>query len=423
MAIVSLLFSNPIMAKVFALPRKGPVVFKTRNPLAAPRWVWLQWVCWFIFMVTIIETYANLAAHPEISLLRWLSSSSTHAVLRPGQYREATTYQFLPDGLDGEEGDADDMGYRHDLRFVNTLTRSQSHLQCPQLMLIDNYRNEQFYLGGTLTLTSTHSADPNSPHPVPSIYDPYPAYNSRKWRKKYHGTFRPCLGPRGRDLDRSRPEDMVMVYKGKQIGFPAMSFGSFEAMGLDGDVCTDRYSRFGAYGYDEENDDNIPGFTRPEPVNWFDVDWYKLQNMCFERNANRYLPSALMNESRQRPLSFELREPPKKGYNADFRLDGLKKQRHHARSAVLIRSWSNMVWTPHHREYLRALIMELSLHSGAEYEIFLLVHVKDDELPIFSDRKTMDDLRRSIPAEFRNMALFFNNKLLEAWYPKIEEHR
>jgi hypothetical protein len=67
--------------------------------------------------------------------------------------------------------------------------------------------------------------------------------------------------------------------------------------------------------------------------------------------------------------------------------------------------------------------MELSLHSGAEYEVFLLVHVKDDELPIFSDSKTMNRLRNSIPAEFRSMALFFNNKLLEAWYPKIVEHR
>jgi hypothetical protein len=82
-----------------------------------------------------------------------------------------------------------------------------------------------------------------------------------------------------------------------------------------------------------------------------------------------------------------------------------------------------MLWTKNHREYLRAIIMELSLHSGAEYEVFLLIHVKDDELPIFSDAKTMSDLRKSIPPEFRNIALLFNNKLLEAWYPKIPDHR
>ena len=82
-----------------------------------------------------------------------------------------------------------------------------------------------------------------------------------------------------------------------------------------------------------------------------------------------------------------------------------------------------MKWTEDHRQYLRALIMELSLHSGGEYEVFLLVHVKDDELPIFSDPATVEALRNAIPEEFRNMALFFNTKMLEAWYPKIEEHR
>lgn len=68
--------------------------------------------------------------------------------------------------------------------------------------------------------------------------------------------------------------------------------------------------------------------------------------------------------------------------------------------------------------------MELSLHSGAEYEVFLLVHVKDDTIPIYSDDNTVQRLKEIyIPAEFRNMTIFFNNKLLEAWYPKVEEHR
>lgn len=274
-----------------------------------------------------------------------------------------------------------------------------------------------------MTLTSSEPTIPGAPHPVPSIYDPYPLYNSRKWRRKYQGHFQPCLGPRGRDLDRNQPDDMVTVYKGKQAGFPPPSFGSHDAIGLDGDVCTDRYSRFGAYGYDDENDDEIPGFSRPPPVNWFELDWYSLQALCYERNADRYRHDCSMNETGQRPLSFELREPPRKTYETDTTSDSSRMKKYQPRSAVLIRAWNSMIWTANHREYLRALIMELSLHSGGEYEVFLLVHVKDDDLPIFSDRRTMEDLRRSIPVEFRNLALFFNNKLLEAWYPKIEEHR
>lgn len=287
----------------------------------------------------------------------------------------------------------------------------------------DNQRDERFYIGGTLTLTSSDEFDsPDPPHPMPSIYDPYPRYNSRRWMKENHGAFQPCMGPRGRDLDRTRSEDMMLVYKGKQIGFPESQFGSHEAMGLDGNVCTDRYSRFGAYGYDEKSEEEIPGFTRPPQVPWSEVDWHELQSICFERNAGRYHPGSAMNQSQERPLSFELRRPPKMKYDSyDAPSPGQKQ--YHSRSALLIRAWHTMKWTENHSQYLRALIMELSLHSGAEYEVFLLVHVKDDDLPIFSDAKTMDRLRNSIPAEFRSMALFFNNKLLEAWYPKIVEHR
>ena len=280
-------------------------------------------------------------------------------------------------------------------------------------------RNDKFYCGGTRTLTS--SPYPDSLHPIPLIYDPYPAYNSRSWRAAFHGHFQPCMGPRGRLLDRMKSEDMVHVYKGKQVAFPEPSFGSYAAMGLDGDVCTDRYSRFGAYGYDEASDEIVSGFTRPAKVNWGEVDWYELQSLCFERNANRYPPGSAVNGSLGRPLTFESREPPRKFDGSGNSEPGQKG--YHPRSALLIRSWHDMVWTTHHREYLRALIMELALHSGAEYEIFLLVHVKDDELPIFSDKNTITRLRKSVPAEFRNMTLFFNNKLLEAWYPKIVEHR
>lgn len=51
----------------------------------------------------------------------------------------------------------------------------------------------------------------------------------------YSSRFHPCLGPRGRDLGRTRFEGMVLVYEGKQIVFLESRFGSHKAMGLDGD--------------------------------------------------------------------------------------------------------------------------------------------------------------------------------------------
>lgn len=215
---------------------------------------------------------------------------------------------------------------------------------------------------------------------------------------------------------------MMLVYRGQQTDFPQARFGSYSAMGLDGDVCTDRYSRFGAYGYDEDSIDGVPGFTRPASVSWDDVDWRDLQSMCFQRNSGRYRPGSEVNYSQAQAHFFEWTEPPRKDRDPDSTPFSRRKQ-YHARSAVLIRASHDMIWTPNHREYLRALIMELVLHSGAEYELFLLIHVRDDEMPIYSDAKTMERLRKSIPKEFRKMALFFNARLLEAWYPKVGEHR
>jgi hypothetical protein len=215
---------------------------------------------------------------------------------------------------------------------------------------------------------------------------------------------------------------MMQVYKGNQQGFPIPGFGSHEAIGVDGNVCADRYSRLGLYGYDDDEEYEVPGFTRQEPVLWSHVDWYALQSLCFERNADRYDPeSAEIHYLSKGPLSIELRDPPRKMWDPEpLPVTGVKQFQ--SRSAVVIRAWSDMVWTADTREYLRALIMELALHSGGEYQVFLLVHVKDDDIPIFSDPRATTRLKNSIPAEFRNIALFFNNKVLEAWYPKIEEH-
>jgi Protein of unknown function (DUF3405) len=279
-------------------------------------------------------------------------------------------------------------------------------------------RDEQFYLGGTLTLTSQNRADRS--HPVPIIYDPYPAYDSSEWRRTWGSRFQPCLGPRGQYLDRTRPEDMVHVYKGIPRGFPSPKFGSYEALKLDGDVCTDRYSRFGVYGHDEENDQQVPGFQRPPRVDWDWVDWHDLQSACFERNAGRYKPRRPGGHTNQHPLALDSWQTPEAHQEAP----ASSPLKYKSRSAVLIRSWHDMSWTANHREYLRSFIMELSLHSGAEFEIFLMVHVKDDELPIFSDEETVQRLKEEfIPAEFRNITVLFNNKMLEAWYPKIDEHR
>jgi hypothetical protein len=80
-------------------------------------------------------------------------------------------------------------------------------------------RNEMYFTGGTLSLTSNggQTTKPQT-HPQPIVYDPYPAYNSQGWNRTWRGSFRPCMGPRARELDRTNPEDMMLVYLGNQRG-------------------------------------------------------------------------------------------------------------------------------------------------------------------------------------------------------------
>ncbi|OJJ49085.1 hypothetical protein ASPZODRAFT_164659 [Penicilliopsis zonata CBS 506.65] len=246
------------------------------------------------------------------------------------------------------------------------------------------------------------------------------------WSRTWKGQFRPCQGPRGRDLDRTNAEDMVHVYRGKQQNFPSPAFGSYETMHLDGAVCTDRYSRFGIYGHDAGSIKPVDGFKRPPTLPWDRVDWGTLQASCYQRNSIRYRPSKKAEKASYTQHPFSVLEPdtaePKQSESPPQPQQSARK--YHSRSAVLVRTWHTMPWTENHREYLRSLIMELSLHSGAEYEVFLMVHVKDNLLPIFSDVESIHMMKRMfIPPEFWNITVLFNDKLLEAWYPRISEHR
>jgi hypothetical protein len=188
-------------------------------------------------------------------------------------------------------------------------------------------------------------------------------------------------------------------------------------MDLDDHVCVDRFARYGAYGYGENETGEVPGFKKPSQVAWNTLQWGYLQHQCLEKNWDRYGESLEKNYLNAYPLAIPEARPPWKKAEAGSLL------RLFPRSAVLVRIWHDMNWTENDKHYLRSLIMELSLGSGAEYEIFLMVHVKDPSLPIYSDSSTVEKIKATfIPAEFRDIVILFNNKLLEAWYPNIEEH-
>lgn len=177
--------------------------------------------------------------------------------------------------------------------------------------------------------------------------------------------------------------------------FPAPKFGSFEALGLDGKVCFDRFSRYGAYGL--ENDVKAGGADSDsigyEKVRWEEVRWGELQEQCLQDNAARFKISSITGKPAQE------------------------------RTAVLIRTWDAYEYTPNDIQVLRSLITELALYSGADYHVVIFVHVKDKSVPIWTDKEVYQRiLNLSVPAEFRDIAQLWNEELCERLYPNIGDN-
>ncbi|KUL82049.1 hypothetical protein ZTR_10046 [Talaromyces verruculosus] len=240
------------------------------------------------------------------------------------------------------------------------------------------------------------------------IYRPYPEYNSEEWKRTHRGAFVPCVGPRGKTLDDSL-DDSVSVYVGVPENFPEPSFGSYEVIGVDGQLSYDRYTRYAAYGYGE--DDPSSDWIRPSKVDWDSVNWGKLQQECVQVNAGRYNTTAASDSS---GLSswFGRRSRPTNLINPEAAPE--------KRTAILIRSYTDKQYSENDKQVLRSMVQELSLQSGGEYEVFLLVHVKDDNIPIDQEEAYEQVLRDHIPPEFWNMTILWNVPMVSKRYNKLD---
>jgi hypothetical protein len=93
------------------------------------------------------------------------------------------------------------------------------------------------------------------------------------------------------------------------------------------------------------------------------------------------------------------------------------------RTAIIFRAWEGYNYTSEDLINLRATIAETSLAFGGEYTVFILVDVKDKERHIFSnDENYLRAVDELVPPEFRDLAVLFDETLLESWYPKIKTH-
>ncbi|KAF2685354.1 hypothetical protein K458DRAFT_365715 [Lentithecium fluviatile CBS 122367] len=254
-------------------------------------------------------------------------------------------------------------------------------------------------------------------------YKPLPRYNSKAWKRKWMGEYVACDGPRGFPLNIST-DDEVQVYRGVPASFPKAFAGGYDIVGLDDNVCFDRYSRYGAYGLgDDEFPENVKDWRAPEMVpEWSKVRWGKLQDDCLERNKNRYRPGA--RTPSQKILNPVLPDsaPASQTESGRTRLENrdTREPKYHHRTALLIRAWTGYKYETNDIIAIRAMVSELALQSGGEYQVFLYVHVKDSSIPIFTNQTLYNEtLTENVPEELRDIAILWSESTFPTWYPNV----
>ncbi|CAI6295562.1 unnamed protein product [Periconia digitata] len=262
----------------------------------------------------------------------------------------------------------------------------------------------------------------------PVAYKPFPKYNTKEWRSAWKGEFVSCEGPRGRDLNTSTDDD-VQAYYGVPSEFPKEFAGGYEVIGLDGNVCFDRYSRYGPYGYgDDEFPEDVKNWKAPEEVpEWSQVQWGDLQNECLQRNKDRYRPDA--RSPTQKRVSTVLPNaaaassafaPSPDTSTGNVNSGNTDQPKYHHRTAVLIRAWTGYEYEENDITAIRAMISELSLQSGGEYQVFLYVHVKDRNLKIFENPILYQQvLNENVPKELRSITILWSESIFPKWYPYV----
>ncbi|KAJ6145705.1 hypothetical protein N7470_009600 [Penicillium chermesinum] len=262
------------------------------------------------------------------------------------------------------------------------------------------------------------------PSLLSSAFNPYPDYSSQEYIEKYGEKHECFLDKEG--LVRIPP---VQSFPGVPKGFPDPVMGSNTMLGIRDDMCFDRFGRLGPYGLGygvkkggigagleghRDGADRI--WEDAPPVDYRRVDWAEAQERCAAANIHRFkdLPEPPPHRPFSRPVGAQHNENPEPKGKA-----GLERL---PRTAVVIRTWHDFHYTPEDILYMRSLISELSLASGGEYTVHFLVHVKDNEIPIWSDNETYQRvLNDALPEEFRGMGTLWSEAQMELMYRALEE--
>ena len=197
------------------------------------------------------------------------------------------------------------------------------------------------------------------------------------------------------------------------------TIGSYQAAGLDGDVTFDRIGRLSAYGLDKFVPEDAEEFQQGTDVDWDNVKWGDLQDSCADANHLRFKP---IKERAQNSIQYSnvRHKHPDSSISQTFEPGKLVKSK---RTAILIRVWTGAVWTADAVMNIRAMIAETSLASGGKYQVFILLHVKDDSVPLFvGEDEPYNTIRKHIPPEFHSITEVWNHAQIRSLYSNIADH-
>ncbi|KAI1419036.1 hypothetical protein F5Y12DRAFT_319291 [Xylaria sp. FL1777] len=242
----------------------------------------------------------------------------------------------------------------------------------------------------------------NAPPFNPEVVDPFPNFTSEEYLKEHH-PVRICY----LDDDERHPAPDIYAYPGIPAMMVAPTWGAYETLEITPDRCYERFGRFGPYGYSYDREEGGLGLSKHSAhagaekvqaminkVDYRKVNWGKAQKRCFEKNKRR----------------FSGRDPEWE------KVGGNKKKL--PRSALVLRTWTGYQYSDIQLLTMRAIINELSLKSGGEYDVHLLVHVKDNGLPIWASEEMYSrTLRENVPEEFWDIATLWSERQLQTYYP------
>ncbi|KAI0539281.1 hypothetical protein GGR58DRAFT_524811 [Xylaria digitata] len=235
----------------------------------------------------------------------------------------------------------------------------------------------------------------NAPPFDPQIVDPFPNFTSDKYLQEYH-PVQVCFLDEGE----KHPAPDIYAYPGVPAKMAAPVWGDYETLEIAPNRCYERFGRFGPYGYSYDREEGGLGLSEHsthegaekvqaviDKVDYRQVKWGKAQKRCSEKNKKRF--SGKSDKKRTLP-----------------------------RSALVLRTWTGYEYSEIQLLTMRAMINELSLQSGGEYDVHLLVHVKDNALPIWISEEVYDKiLRENVPEEFWDIATLWSERQLQTYYP------